>query len=74
MHTMFDIMTEKRTVRMAITGPPAVRAALEKAADDERRTMSTKGLMIIEEWLIDHGYLPRPSQSLKVKKNEPVRR
>jgi hypothetical protein len=47
---------------MAVRLRGPVRAALEKAAqDDHDLPVSTKSAIIIEDWLVDHGYLPKPT-------------
>ncbi|HYD40082.1 MAG TPA: hypothetical protein VEB43_04580 [Anaeromyxobacter sp.] len=39
----------------------ATRAALEEAAEAEQRSLSSLAVVILEGWLTDRGYLPKPS-------------
>lgn len=40
--------------------PATTRAALEEAAEAERRSLSSLAVLILEEWLTDRRYLPKP--------------
>jgi hypothetical protein len=33
---------------------------MEEAAEAERRTMSSLAVLVLEDWLTDRGYLPKP--------------
>lgn len=38
--------------------PASTRAALERAAETERRSLSSMAVIILEEWLRERGHLP----------------
>jgi hypothetical protein len=46
-----------RDASMTFRLPAATRAALERAAETERRSLSGMTVVILEAWLIDEGYL-----------------
>jgi hypothetical protein len=41
---------------------PDVKAALEKAAKDDGRSLSNLTDRILREWLAEKGYLPQPAE------------
>lgn len=42
---------------------PEVKEAIEKAAKDDMRSVSSLVEKILVEWLRTHGYLPKPDDS-----------
>ena len=42
--------------------PPEVKAAAEKAAKDDVRSLSSLVEKVLTEWLRDKGYLPQPAE------------
>ncbi|TQE93692.1 MAG: hypothetical protein FKY71_18055 [Spiribacter salinus] len=53
-------MSEKRELRSAPLGlriTPSLKAALEEAAKDDRRSVASMAEMILEEWLYKKGYM-----------------
>lgn len=53
-------MTEDREIRSAPLGLrvlPSLKAALEKAAKDDRRSTAAMAELILTEWLEQRGYL-----------------
>ena len=62
--TMADMDKDTRlTFRM----PEATRAALERAADVERRSVSDLAVIILSDWLAERGHLSKPGQGKKQK-------
>jgi hypothetical protein len=54
--TMADMTKESRlTFRMS----EKTRAALERAAESERRSVSDLAVIILDDWLSAHGFMPR---------------
>lgn len=51
-------MTNK-TLPVSLRLPPEVKAALEKAAEDDDRSLSSMMERIIKRWLMEHDYLPK---------------
>lgn len=49
-----------RDATMTFRLPAATRAALEEAAEAERRSLSSLAVLILEDWLTDRGHLPKP--------------
>lgn len=53
-------MSNEREIRSAPLGlriTPSLKAALEAAAADDRRSVASKAEIILTEWLEAHGYL-----------------
>lgn len=48
-----------RTASIGIRVAPALKAAIEKAARDDRRTVASLIEKLLAEWLEAKGYLPR---------------
>jgi hypothetical protein len=48
--------------------PADVKAALQLAAIDERRSMSNLALSVLSEWLAERGYLSPPGHPKKQEK------
>jgi hypothetical protein len=48
----------RKSEQMAIRLPAETKAALERAAKDEIRSMSSLVERIVTDWLRAHGYLP----------------
>jgi hypothetical protein len=40
----------------------ATRDALELAAEAERRSVSDLAVIILEDWLVEQGHLPKPGK------------
>lgn len=47
----------KRTANFGFRMEPEMKRAIEKAAGDDDRTVSTKTILILREWLTKHGYM-----------------
>lgn len=47
------------SVQVGFRWPAPVRAALEQAAKDDGRSMTSKAERILRAWLIEHGYMPK---------------
>lgn len=47
-----------KTSALGLRVEPAVKAALEKAAKDDRRSVASLVEKILSEWLEGRGYLP----------------
>jgi hypothetical protein len=50
-------------MKMVLTGPrmrPSIKEALGRAARDDRRSLAAMADRILCEWLVEHGYLPKP--------------
>ena len=54
---MKKLESEPRSGNLSVRIKPSVRAALEEAAHQERRTASALAEIIIEEWLRARGFL-----------------
>lgn len=52
-------IAEKRTAPLGLRVFPSVKAALEKAAEDDQRPMASMAEKIIIGWLKERGYLPK---------------
>ena len=50
----------KKMVQLGLRVPEAVKAALEKLAEQQRRPLNTQALILLEKGLIEHGYLEEP--------------
>lgn len=50
-----------RTAGIAIRVPPDIKAAVQKAADDDRRTVSSLIEKVLAEWLTERSYLTKES-------------
>jgi hypothetical protein len=48
-----------RTAGIAIRVPPDIKAAVQKAADDDRRTVSSLIEKVLAEWLTERSYLTK---------------
>jgi hypothetical protein len=60
-------------MKMVLTGPrirPSIKEALERAARDDRRSLASMADRIFCEWLVEHGYLPKPKHSRTVEPAE----
>jgi hypothetical protein len=44
----------------SIRFPPEVKAAIEKAAKEDQRSVSVMIERIVRAWLVENGHLPRP--------------
>jgi hypothetical protein len=63
-----------KTVMLAFRVEPELRAALDRAAAAEERSVSTTVERILRPWLIEHGHLeapPAPKAAVR-KKGAPV--
>lgn len=56
-----------RDATMTFRLPAATRAALERAAEAERRSLSSLAVLILEDWLRDEGHLARARRAPKRK-------
>jgi len=54
------LKTPSKTPSLGIRVRPEVKAALEKAAEDDLRSVSSLAEKVLIEWLRDRGYLPKP--------------
>jgi hypothetical protein len=54
-----------KDTRLTFRMPQDVRAALEAAAEVERRSVSDLALIILSDWLTDHGHLPAPERGAR---------
>ena len=57
---MLARVPKKKTAKIVATTmrfDPAIKAALEKAATDDRRTSTSLAMKILEDWLREHKYL-----------------
>jgi hypothetical protein len=52
-----------KTPSLGVRLPPEVKAALQHAAKDDVRSVSSLVEKIVVEWLRTHGYLPKPGVS-----------
>jgi len=50
---------ELRTMPLGLRVTPSLKAALEKAAKDDRRSMASMAELIITDWLENKGYLEK---------------
>jgi hypothetical protein len=57
-----------KTAALAFRIEAAVKAALEKAARDDARSLSSLMEKIIGDWLGGHGYLEKPKPKPKAKR------
>lgn len=48
--------------------PSATRDALSRAAEAERRSMSSMAVLALEGWLTANGYLPKPKPKAQSKR------
>lgn len=54
-------LSEKRELRTAPLGlriTPSLKAALERSAEADRRSVASMVEVILTQWLEEHGYLP----------------
>ena len=49
-----------RTHSLGVRVQPEIKAALERAAADDHRSMSSMIEKLLAEWLTEHGYLGKP--------------
>ena len=56
-----------RDATMTFRLPATTRAALERAAEAERRSLSSLAVLILEDWLRDEGHLARAQRAPKGK-------
>jgi multiple sugar transport system ATP-binding protein len=56
--TTSEASTMARTASIALKVEPDLKAAMVRAARDDRRTVSALIEMLLEEWLTEKGYLP----------------
>jgi len=49
-----------KTNSLGIRVPPEMKAALERAARNDGRTLSSLVVLILRDWLIERGYLQKP--------------
>ena len=54
-----------RTNSLGIRVEAGIKEALEQAAKDDRRSLSSKAEMILRDWLTEHGYLGDPGAEKK---------
>jgi hypothetical protein len=54
--------------------PSDVKSALQRAAVDERRSMSNLALSVVSGWLTEQGYLPEPRPQVKRQAKKPQRK
>lgn len=52
-----------RYTRLVYWKQPAIRDALERAAEAERQSVSDLGVIILFDWLAERGYLPKVGQA-----------
>lgn len=55
-------MSEDRELRNAPLGlriTPTLKDAIERAAKDDHRSVSSMAELILTEWLVGRGYLPK---------------
>lgn len=50
---------EKRTAPLGLRVLPSLKEALDKAAQDDRRSVASKAELILTDWLREKGYLER---------------
>jgi hypothetical protein len=57
-------MTEKRikTAQLNLRISPALKAAIEKAAEDDQRSVTSLLEKLMTDHLRERGFLPRPSK------------
>ncbi len=48
-----------KTAALSVRVDPDVKAAAEKAASDDRRTVASLVEKVLAEWLREKGYLPK---------------
>jgi hypothetical protein len=49
---------EKRSAPVGLRLFPSMKSALEKAANDDHRTMASMAEKVLGDWLREKGYLP----------------
>jgi hypothetical protein len=52
-----------RALTIGIRVEPELKAALERAAKDDRRTVSSLVEGLLEDWLREKGYLPKEKEA-----------
>jgi hypothetical protein len=60
---VMDDMPTDKTVIFFRAARPELRDALKAAAKDDLRSVSTLLEKIVEQWLVAHGYLPKPKET-----------
>ncbi|MBP6010627.1 MAG: hypothetical protein KBA31_00220 [Alphaproteobacteria bacterium] len=51
-----------KTPSLGVRLDATVKTALEKAAKDDLRSLSSLVEKVLTEWLREHGYLPKPKK------------
>jgi hypothetical protein len=51
-----------KTAALAFRMESEIKGALQKAADDERRSISSMVEIILSDWLTNNGYLSKPKR------------
>jgi hypothetical protein len=51
--------SELRSTPLGLRVIPSLKAALEKAAEDDRRSMASMAELILTDWLVEKGYLEK---------------
>ena len=54
-----SVKRELRNAPLGLRITPTLKAALEKAAEDDRRSVASMAEMILAEWLEGRGYLKK---------------